>query len=95
MSLEPEFWAGEPEPTGDDTADEIASENFRTKMKIRTLLKEWAFTMPNLNFSSKSFNVSPKFAKLIQILQCFEMQGESFRGLVLGERIFANFTLRI
>lgn len=40
--------------------------------------------MPNLNPSSKSFNVTPKFAKLIQILQCFEAQGEEFRGLVLG-----------
>jgi endoribonuclease Dicer len=85
ISIEPEFQAGEPVPTGDEAADEMASENFRLKSKVRTLLKEWTFTMPNLNPSSKSFNVTPKFAKLIQILQCFEAQGEEFRGLILGK----------
>lgn len=83
--LEGEFRAGEPEPTGDEAADEVASDNFRLKAKIRSFLKEWTFTMPNLNPSSKSFNVTPKFAKLIQVLQCFETTGEEFRGLVLGE----------
>ncbi|KAF8322084.1 hypothetical protein DL93DRAFT_2051002 [Clavulina sp. PMI_390] len=86
ITLEQEYRAGEPEPTGDDAADEVASENFRIKTKVRSLLKEWTFTMPNLNPSSKSFNVTPKFAKLIQILQCFEQQGDEFRGLVLVQK---------
>lgn len=94
ISVEPEFQAGEPVPTGDEAADEIASENFRIKSKVRTLLKEWTFTMPNLNPSSKTFNVTPKFAKLIQILQCFEDQGDEFRGLILGKFTPSRWILR-
>jgi hypothetical protein len=84
ISTEAEFKALELDLTGDDAADEAAAEILSIRSKIRTLLKNWTFTMPNLNPSSKSFNVTPKFAKLVQILQCFEYQGDHFRGIVFG-----------
>lgn len=40
--------------------------------------------MPNLDFSSREFNVTPKFAKLVQILKACEPQGDVFRGIIFG-----------
>jgi len=50
--------------TGDEAADEIASENFRIKSRVRMLLKVWTFTMSNLNSSSKTFNVTPQVREI-------------------------------
>ncbi|KAF8332689.1 uncharacterized protein EI90DRAFT_3145368 [Cantharellus anzutake] len=72
----------EPEPTGDEAADEAAMEIFRIKSKVRQQLKNWTFTIPNISPSAKAFNVTPKFAKLVQILQCFAHQGDNFRGII-------------
>jgi endoribonuclease Dicer len=43
--------------------------------------------MPNLDPNSRSYNVTPKFEKLVQILSCFESQAEAFRGAILGEKL--------
>lgn len=75
----------EPALTGDEKADETALETFRIKSKVRQQLKNWTFTIPNISPSAKAFNVTPKFAKLVQILQCFARQGDSFRGIIFGK----------
>lgn len=54
------------------------------KKKVKSVLKNWSFTMPNLDPSSRGFNVTPKFAKLVQVLKACESQGESFRGIIFG-----------
>lgn len=56
----------------------------RTKANIRNSIKNWVFAMPNLDPSSRGFNVSSKLLKLIQILKACEPEGDAFRGLVFG-----------
>ncbi|KAG1753945.1 uncharacterized protein EDB91DRAFT_1287021 [Suillus paluster] len=60
----------------DDPAFEIAN-------KIRDLVKNWVFAMPNLNLSSRGFNVTPKFVQLIHVLKSCGAYGDNFRGIVL------------
>ncbi|KAH7922454.1 hypothetical protein BV22DRAFT_656663 [Leucogyrophana mollusca] len=54
--------------------------------KIRGLVKNWVFAMPNLDITSRGFNVTPKFAQLVQILKSCEAHGEDFRGIVFVQR---------
>ncbi|KAF7352866.1 hypothetical protein MVEN_01253600 [Mycena venus] len=54
----------------------------KTKAKVRDTIKNWAFTMPNLDPNSRGLNVTPKFLRLVQILKSCESYGEDFRGLV-------------
>jgi endoribonuclease Dicer len=61
----------------DDPVFEIAN-------KIRDLVKNWVFAMPNLNLSSRGFNVTPKFVQLIHVLKSCGAYGDKFRGIVLG-----------
>lgn len=60
----------------------------KTKSNIRNAIKNWMFTMPNLDHTSRGFNVTPKFAKLMQVLKACEPQGEAFRGIVFGKHLF-------
>ncbi|KAG2369893.1 hypothetical protein BDR07DRAFT_1447280 [Suillus spraguei] len=63
----------------DDPVFEIAN-------KIRDLVKNWVFAMPNLNLSSRGFNVTPKFSQLIHVLKSCGAYGDKFRGIVLVQR---------
>lgn len=69
------------EEEDDDGPIEILN---KTKAKIRDAVKNWAFTMPNLDPNSRGFNVTPKFLRLVQILRSCEPYGEDFRGIVFG-----------
>ncbi|KAF8558886.1 ribonuclease III [Imleria badia] len=50
--------------------------------KIRNLIENWEFSMPNANPSSRGFNVTPKFSRLIQVLRAYEPCGDDFRGII-------------
>jgi len=56
----------------------------KARARVRDTVKNWVFTMPNLDPSSRGFNVSPKFAKLVQILKSCKLYGDDFRGIVFG-----------
>jgi endoribonuclease Dicer len=56
----------------------------KARQGVYRTIKNWTFTMPNLDPTSRGFNVSPKIARLVQILQCFQKAGDSFRGIVFG-----------
>ena len=56
----------------------------KAKNSIKNTIRNWMFTMPNLDSSSRGFNVTPKFAKLLEILQACEPQGDAFRGIIFG-----------
>lgn len=56
----------------------------KTRLKIRNVVKNSVFAMPNLDPMSRGMNVTPKFIKLVQILNACEVEGPSFRGLVFG-----------
>ena len=56
----------------------------RMKFQMRDIVKNWAFTMPNLDPSSRGFNVSHKFLRLAQVLITFSSYGEGFRGIIFG-----------
>lgn len=51
---------------------------------IRELVKDWSFTMPNLDTSSRGFNVTHKFLRLVEALECCKPYGEIFRGIVFS-----------
>ena len=64
---------------------ESLSQNDEMKASvIRDVIKNWAFTMPNLDPSSRSFNVTMKFLQLVRVLEACEPYGECFRGIVFG-----------
>jgi endoribonuclease Dicer len=67
----------------DDDDEDLSEENI--KLKMRNIVRNWPFTMPNLDASSKGFNVSHKFLRLVQILMTFKSYGDSFRGIIFGE----------
>ncbi|KAF9469115.1 hypothetical protein BDZ94DRAFT_1208489 [Collybia nuda] len=54
--------------------------------QIRDTVKNWTFMMPNLDASSRGFNVTPKFLKLVQTLKSCKFQGAGFRGIVFVQR---------
>ncbi|KDQ64866.1 hypothetical protein JAAARDRAFT_684703 [Jaapia argillacea MUCL 33604] len=56
------------------------------KMKVHEIVKNWAFSLPCLDRTSQGFNVTPKFAKLVDILKSFQPLGDAFRGVVLVRR---------
>lgn len=60
--------------------------NFEIANKIRDLVKNWVFAMPNLNLSSRGFNVTPKFVQLIHVLKSCGAYGDKFCGIVLVQR---------
>lgn len=56
----------------------------KVKSNIRETIRNWSFAMPKLDQSARGFNVTPKFAKLLQILQSCRPQGDTFRGIIFG-----------
>ena len=68
----------------DDIVADSAIREARIKADVYRVIKNWTFTMPNLDSTSKGFNVTPKVTKLVQILQCFQHQGDAFRGVIFG-----------
>ncbi|KAG9317557.1 hypothetical protein JVU11DRAFT_1764 [Chiua virens] len=51
--------------------------------EVRNLIENWDFSMPNANPSSRGFNVTPKFARLVEVLRAYGPCGDDFRGIVL------------
>ncbi|KAF8591451.1 ribonuclease III [Ramaria rubella] len=73
----------------DDDDDERRDPLIKAAMlqeKVKNTVKNWIFAMPNLDYTSRGYNVTPKLAKLVQILKACEPQGESFRGIVFVQR---------
>lgn len=62
----------------------------RIRSTVRDTVKNWVFSMPNLDPSSRGFNVTPKCAKLVQVLKSCRVYGEEFRGIVFGMCINLN-----
>lgn len=54
------------------------------KINMYNIVKNWPFSMPNLDSSSRGFNVSHKFLRLVQVLTTFKPLGEGFRGIIFG-----------
>jgi endoribonuclease Dicer len=69
----------------DETMNDSNVRIAKIKQDIYKTIKNWTFTLPNLDPSSKGFNVSPKIAKLVKIIQCFRHEGDSFRGILIGK----------
>ncbi|KAF8268238.1 hypothetical protein EI94DRAFT_1661195 [Lactarius quietus] len=65
--------------------DEHAKE-YVALFETREIIKNWEYTMPNLDPSSRGLNVTPKFLKLVQILQSCRPHEDSFRGIVFVRR---------
>ncbi|KAJ7591157.1 hypothetical protein C8J56DRAFT_1003709 [Mycena floridula] len=61
--------------------------------RIRDTVKNWDFTMPNLDSSSPRCNVSPKFLQLFNVLKSCEPHGERFRGIIFVHRRCVAFAL--
>jgi len=68
----------EPDPSAPQTKERLA------KLEVLNAIKHWDFSMPNLDPSSRGFNVTPKFLKLAQVLKSCQPYGDNFRGLIIG-----------
>lgn len=72
-------------PVVDDEEDDyVLSPEAEAALRIRDVIKNWVFAMPNLDPSSRGFNVLPKFLKLVHILRSCQAYGDAFRGIVFG-----------
>jgi endoribonuclease Dicer len=70
----------------DEEVDSQVGEKLgKGRSSIRGTIKNWVYAMPNLDSSSKGYNVTPKFSRLVQILDSCKPYGETFRGIVFGE----------
>ena len=65
--------------------DEEQAKEYVALFETREIIKNWEYTMPNLDPSSRGLNVTPKFLKLVQILQSCRPHEDSFRGIVFGK----------
>jgi endoribonuclease Dicer len=65
--------------------DEEHAKEYVALFETREIIKNWEYTMPNLDPSSRGLNVTPKFLKLVQILQSCRPHEDSFRGIVFGK----------
>lgn len=68
----------------DDTQGQSSTLSEEALCNVRDILKNWVFTMPNLDPSSRGFNVTPKFARLVQVLRSFKICGDNLRGIIFG-----------
>ena len=62
---------------GDDSVRKVTSD-------AQALVGNWVFTMPNVNPTSRGFNVTCKFAKLVELLEACKPYDDKFRGIILG-----------
>jgi endoribonuclease Dicer len=74
----------------DDEPDDPAVKATRIQEKVKNVVKNWIFTMPNLDYTSRGYNVTPKLVKLVQILQACAPQGDHFRGIVFGNTLIKS-----
>lgn len=81
-SIEGDLMPGYNDLDEDDT-DIPASD--LTKLRVYRIVKNWTFNMPNLDVSSRGFNVSHKFMRLVHLLNTFKAHGEGFRGIIFGK----------
>ncbi|KAH8113318.1 ribonuclease III [Phellopilus nigrolimitatus] len=85
--MEAEVGSDEPVYEEDDELQAGSEAAIRkAKSNIRDAIKNCVFTMPNLDPTSRGFNVTPKFAKLMQILKACQPQGEAFRGIIFVQK---------
>lgn len=61
--------------------------------EIQNLIGNWDFSMPNGNPSSRGFNLTPKFSRLIQLLRAYGPYADDFRGIILGGHLFHHTSL--
>ncbi|TFK28818.1 hypothetical protein FA15DRAFT_664885 [Coprinopsis marcescibilis] len=64
-----------------------------SRLKIRDTIKNWTFSMPNLDPSSKGFNVTPKFLRLVQVLEACSEYGEALRCIIFMQRRSTAYAL--
>lgn len=68
----------------EESPAQISSSPQKARVSVRDAVKNWGFTMPNLDPGSQGFNVTPKFAKLVHVLKSFNSYEDNFRGIVFG-----------
>ncbi|KAI0269161.1 hypothetical protein BC834DRAFT_820033 [Gloeopeniophorella convolvens] len=66
--------------------DDEQAREYVALFETREIIKNWEYTMPNLDPSSRGINVTPKFLKLVQIIQSCRPHEDSFRGVVFVRR---------
>ena len=73
--------------------DDEHAKGYLALFETREIIKNWEYTMPNLDPSSRGLNVTPKFLKLVQILQSCRPHEDSFRGIVFGKCLHSSLLL--
>ena len=68
-------------------------EDDEIQFKVNDRIVNWTFHMPNTNSVSRGFNVSPKLAKLIELLSAYRVTKDSFQGIVYGAFLVSHSCL--
>ncbi|TFY77295.1 hypothetical protein EWM64_g6716 [Hericium alpestre] len=70
----------------DDDESPVEAATRTAKAEMLSIIRHWQFSMPNLDPTSRTFNVTPKFLKLVQILKSTQPQDDSFRCIIFVEK---------
>ncbi|KAG6900911.1 hypothetical protein C0993_004348 [Termitomyces sp. T159_Od127] len=63
----------------------VESDWLSIRKPISDCIRDWTFTLPNLDPASPNFNVTHKFLMLVKALRSCGPYGEVFRGVILGK----------
>ncbi|KAF8639433.1 hypothetical protein AX16_010288 [Volvariella volvacea WC 439] len=80
-------------PWDDDVDEGPGGSIAQVKARISNVVANWEFTMPNLDLSSRGFNVTHKFLRLVQTLKSCKTYGEAFRGIIFVRRRITAFIM--
>ncbi|KAF9452469.1 ribonuclease III [Macrolepiota fuliginosa MF-IS2] len=66
------------------------------EVRARVIIKHWPFKLPNLDVTSRNLNVSPKFTRLVELLETYQSYGDSFRGIIfVQKRVIAQLLVAL
>ncbi|KAJ8523549.1 hypothetical protein ONZ45_g63 [Pleurotus djamor] len=77
-------------------ADSERGPSGNTESNVAELIntvKNWPYTMPNLDPTSRGFNVTPKFIKLTHVIRASSTTGKDFRGLIFVRKRTTAFAI--
>lgn len=80
------FWRHALREFNESSSCDIRVESNRRPIQksIQDCIRDWTFTLPNLDPASPKFNVTHKFVMLVKALRSCGPYGETFRGVILG-----------
>ncbi|KAG6891279.1 hypothetical protein C0992_009471 [Termitomyces sp. T32_za158] len=90
------FWRRAIREFNETSSCEIRAESDLVPIQrpIQDCIRDWTFTLPNLDPASPKFNVTHKFLMLVKALRSCGPYGEVFRGIILVKKRVVALAIR-